>query len=85
MCKLMRTFKVPENDHEGVDLPLYQLRIRGSLLKNGIFFREIARNLIECPSVCSAYLLSRVWLFATPWTVVCQAPLSMGILQARLL
>ena len=22
--------------------------------------------------------LSRVWLFATPWTVVCQAPLSMG-------
>ena len=23
-------------------------------------------------------LLSRVWLFATPWTVACQAPLSMG-------
>ena len=30
-------------------------------------------------------LLSRVWLFATPWTVACQAPLSMGILQARIL
>ena len=28
---------------------------------------------------------SRVWLFATPWTVVHQAPLSMGILQARIL
>ena len=27
--------------------------------------------------VC-AHSLSRVWLFATPWTVVCQAPLSMG-------
>ena len=26
--------------------------------------------------MCS--LLSRVWLFATPWTVACQAPLSMG-------
>jgi len=25
-----------------------------------------------------AQLLSRVWLFATPWTVVCQTPLSMG-------
>ena len=23
--------------------------------------------------------LSRVWLFATPWTVACQAPLSMGV------
>ena len=25
----------------------------------------------------SAQALSRVWLFATPWTVACQAPLSM--------
>ena len=24
-----------------------------------------------------SYVLSRVWLFATPWTVPCQAPLSM--------
>ena len=23
--------------------------------------------------------LSRVWLFGTPWTVACQAPLSMGV------
>ena len=28
---------------------------------------------------------SRVWLFVTPWTVARQAPLSMGILQARIL
>ena len=27
--------------------------------------------------VC-AQLLSPVWLFATPWTVACQAPLTMG-------
>ena len=36
----------------------------------------------------SAYVLSCfscVWLFLTPWTVACQAPLSMGILQARIL
>ena len=29
--------------------------------------------------------LSHVWLFETPWTVACQDPLSMGILQARIL
>ena len=29
--------------------------------------------------------LSRVRLFATPWTVARQTPLSMGILQARIL
>ena len=28
---------------------------------------------------------SRAWLFATPWTVALQAPLSMGILQERLM
>ena len=28
---------------------------------------------------------SHVQLFVTPWTVACQAPLSMGILQARIL
>ena len=28
---------------------------------------------------------SRVWLFATPWTVACQVPLSLGILQVRIL
>ena len=34
---------------------------------------------------CCAVLLSRVQLFATPWTVARQALLSMGILQARIL
>ena len=33
-----------------------------------------------------ASLLSCVWIFSTPWTPLsCQAPLSMGILQARIL
>ena len=36
-------------------------------------------------SVCVWNLLSCIWLFATPWTIVRQAPLSMGILQARIL
>ena len=32
-----------------------------------------------------AQSLSWVWLFAAPWTVACQAPLSIGIRQARIL
>ena len=35
--------------------------------------------------VCVFSHFSRVWLFATPWTVARQAPLPMGILQARIL
>ena len=35
--------------------------------------------------LCCAWFLSCVWLFVTPWTAACQAPLSMGILQARIL
>ena len=31
------------------------------------------------------FLLSHVWLFLTQWTVACKAPLSMGILQSRIL
>ena len=32
-----------------------------------------------------AKLLSHVWLFATPWTIDHEAPMSMEILQARIL
>ena len=35
--------------------------------------------------VMCAQSLSHVQLFETPWTVACRAPLSMGILQARIL
>ena len=34
---------------------------------------------------CTLHRFSRVQLFATLWTVAHQAPLSMGILQARIL
>ena len=40
----------------------------------------------KCVCVCvCVHALSCVWLFGTPWTVACQSPLSMGILQARIL
>ena len=35
--------------------------------------------------LCCAWSFSCVRLFATPWTTACQAPLSMGVLQARVL
>ena len=34
-------------------------------------------------SMAVVQLLNLVWLFVTPWTVALQAPLSMGIFQAR--
>ena len=45
-------------------------------------------NTIDCILkiiVLCTLLLSHVQLFATPWTIACEAPLSMGILQARIL
>ena len=42
---------------------------------------EDSRVVLHCPcsvAQSSAQSLSRVWLFATPWTVASQAPLSMG-------
>ena len=43
-------------------------------------------SLIQVNTVlCYAQSLSCVQLFATPWTTACQVPLSMGILQARIL
>ena len=38
-----------------------------------------------CVCVCVCVLVSHVQLFVTPWTVARQAPLSMGIIQARIL
>ena len=37
------------------------------------------------PTLTVAQSGSRVPPFVTPWTVACQAPLSMGIFQARML
>ena len=46
-----------------------------SLLKQQASFRTVVWH--ESFSVTCAVLLSRVWLFATPWTVAHQAPLSL--------
>ena len=33
---------------------------------------------VDVYTLCCIAMLSRIHLFATSWTVVCQAPLSMG-------
>ena len=61
----------------------WELDAELSLLKpywNHIFAYLFIMLLCVC-----AYSLSCVWLFATPWTAVHQTPLSMRILQARIL
>ena len=40
---------------------------------------------MKCPACMCAKLLNLVQLFVTLWTVTRLAPLSMGILQARIL
>jgi len=69
-----------------VILPLFSSFLLAFLVvffsaSSGLFFSGL------CSIVwVHAQLLSHVWLFATPWTVVCQAPLSTGLIfQARIL
>ena len=44
-----------------------------------------AGHLARCGLLCVLSRFSHVSLYATPWTVAHQVPLSMGILQARIL
>ena len=44
----------------------------------------IGLMLVTWPFPITKVKVSHVWLFATPWTIAYQAPLSMGILQAIL-
>ena len=46
---------------------------------------EFCGRLVDWRCACMLSHFSRVQLFATLWTVACQAPLSTGILQARIL
>ena len=44
-------------------------------LNTSFIHHELHSQIFQHACVC---LFSRVWLFATPWTVTCQAPMSMG-------
>ena len=66
-----------------------QPRQKVRLMQTRVTFqkRTVGLNIFVMCSHCACMLscFSRVQIFATPWTVACQAPLSMGILQARIL
>ena len=46
---------------------------------------SVSFSLLMCYDECMLSRFSCVRLFVILWTVVCQAPLSMGILKARIL
>ena len=59
------------------------LAVVNTLESHKIFFLMHLQNGLN--ELCMLSRFSRVRLFVTPWTVVRQAPPSMGILQARIL
>ena len=65
--------------------PVLSLFINGTIIVSISWTRsnDFAPSFIHITRVClcvcvSVCVLSHVWLFVTPWTVVLQAPLSMG-------
>ena len=60
-----------------------------TLVKFYCLYNWFVASLLTSLSLCfitdEVKSFSRVWLFVTPWTVACQAPLSMGLLQATVL
>ena len=69
-------------------IALRQGAIRNVLLQLGNQCKDTIWQkvrVIACFSLWKWKLLSQIWLFVTPWTIACQAPLSMGILQTRIL
>ena len=50
-----------------------------------LFFNTLSRFVSFSSKKLCAYSPSHVQLFVTPWTATCQAPLSVGILQVRIL
>ena len=68
-----------------LDFIWQHLQDMGLLIKSGCHFNLPFGVASERSLLCCAYSLSCVQLFTTPWTVTHQAPLSMGILQARML
>ena len=48
-------------------------------------YMTFSEHVLWVSVLCRALSLSHIWLFATPWIVAQKAPLSIGILQARVL
>jgi len=61
---------------ECISIGSFHIRFQQYIKDYHVSFKDV----LSC-----ALSLSRVQFFVTPWTVALQAPLSMGILQARIL
>ena len=61
------------------------VRSAGERHSNPLQYSCLAKSQTRLSNYCVLKCFSHVWLFATLGTVACQAPLSMGILQARIL
>ena len=88
-------FRVPNTAHRNNPKPLYFASVYSSPVSLNLllsvahvsssFYGGAMEWLWKNFCVHVLRCFSRVWLFVTPWTVAHQAPLSMRILQARIL
>ena len=67
-----------------MQLEVREIKMRPKNLAN-ITDSKVLLNMFTFYCVCMLRHFSHAWLFATLWTIACQASLSMGILQARIL
>ena len=77
----------PSNEYSGLitfRIDWFDLHAVQGTLKSLLQHHSL-KACISCCSYIHTYILSCVQLCVTPWTVACQAPLSMGFLQARIL
>ena len=62
----------------------YMLRLAVIIFPPTVISSRSLNLVCQVTSVCmcvSVHMLSHVWLFATPWTIARQAPLSMGFFR----
>ena len=65
----------PDSHHESADTALELGHMQITAQEPKVTTEEFRSNLLDCIDMC---VLSHVRFSATPWTAVCQAPLSMG-------
>ena len=82
---------IRSSQHCEIDIIISILQMKKPALKSLMGLCRVAGRewwgnlLMPVKSEKKVKWLSHVQLFVTPWTIACQAPLSMGILQARIL